>query len=244
MSPKKFILFSFNKGRIDMINIEHQNMQFAANITHDLRNPLAGIKITAQVLQQHASSPDDERLLQNIVNTTNHLSGIIDHILKMSKESAKAETTDAFSFNTLIVDVIELLSLSAEAKNLTLYADLSEDIMVMADRYRCFRILLNLVENAIKYTKKGHILIRYAIQNDRITVEVEDTGIGITKKQQAEIFKCYTQLETGCLKADGIGLGLHLALVFAQQMGGKIAVKSKKNKGSVFSFSFQSLITH
>ena len=224
-----------------MISIENEKIQFAANMTHDLRNPLAGIKITAQVLKQHAHSPDDERLLQNIVNTTTHLSGIIDHILQMSKESGKEEAIASFSLSQLITEVIEIISLSAAAKNLTLYADLSNDIMVTADRYRCFRVLLNLVENAVKYTKKGHILIRYAVQDDNIMLEVEDTGIGMTKKQQAEIFKCYSQLETGSLRSEGIGLGLHLALLFAQQMGGKITVKSKKNKGSVFSFSLKLL---
>lgn len=220
-----------------MISVNNENIQFAANITHDLRNPLAGIKITAQVLKQHAHSSDDERLLQNIVNTTTHLSNIIDNILTMSKESSKEEAIYSFSLRELVTDVMQIVTLSVEAKKLGFYVDLSKDIIITGDRYRCFRILLNLVENAIKYTHRGHISLRYSLENNLVTVEIEDTGIGMTKKQQADIFKCYTQLESGSLASSGVGLGLHLVQLFTEQMGGKITVKSKIKKGSIFCFS-------
>ena len=78
-------------------------------------------------------------------------------------------------------------------------------------------MLLNLVENAIKYTEKGYIIIRFSCEGEHIILSVEDTGIGISKDKQADIFNCYTQLESGSLLAQGVGLGLHLALVFAEQ---------------------------
>ena len=221
-----------------MISIENEKIQFAANITHDLQNPLTGIKITAQALiKAHPYSEDEERLLQNIVNTTNNMSKFITHILRMSKESNTEEAISTFSIRQLITSVIEIVSLSAEAKALPIYVDVSKDMMITADRYRCFRILLNLVQNAVKYTEKGQISIRFSYQNDTVTLAVEDTGIGISKEKQADIFKCYTQLNAGFLHAEGIGLGLHLALLFAQQVDGEIAVKSKRKKGSIFSFS-------
>ena len=230
------------EGCIDMINVENEKMQFAANITHDLRNPIAGIKATVEALiRTRSHSSDEERLLQNIINTTNHMTKLIDHVLQISKESNTEEAIYTFSLRQLIADVIEIISLSAEAKNLAIFVDVSKDLMITADRYRCFRILLNLVQNAIKYTETGHILIRFSSQNGFITLEVEDTGIGISKEKQSDIFKCYNQLETGLLHAGGIGLGLHLALLFAEQMNGKITVKSKQKKGSKFSFSFKSL---
>ncbi|MBY0545355.1 MAG: HAMP domain-containing histidine kinase [Gammaproteobacteria bacterium] len=224
-----------------MVNLETEKMQFAANLTHDLRNPLAGIKTTAEVLKAHVNNADDKRLLQNIVNTTNHLADIIDHILHMSKESSKEEAVYTFSLRQLISEVVEVVALSAEAKGLALFVDLSKDYFITADRYRCFRILLNLVENAVKYTEEGHILIRSSIQSSQVLLEVEDTGVGISEEKQIDIFNCYTQLERGTLRCHGIGLGLHLALCFAKQMGGDIDVKSQKNKGSTFSFSFPSL---
>ncbi|MBY0544975.1 MAG: HAMP domain-containing histidine kinase [Gammaproteobacteria bacterium] len=224
-----------------MISVENEKMQFAANLTHDLRNPLAGIKTTAEVLEKNSLNADDKRLLQNIVNTTTHLADIIDHILHMSKESSKEEAIYTFSLRQLISEVTEVVALSAEAKGLALYADLSKDYFITADRYRCFRILLNLVENAIKYTEEGHILIRSLVQDNQVLLEVEDTGIGISEEKQADIFDCYTQLETGSLHCNGIGLGLHLVLCFAKQIGGEISVKSQKSKGSTFSFSFPSL---
>ncbi|MFN7096233.1 MAG: sensor histidine kinase [Gammaproteobacteria bacterium] len=225
-----------------MDSAEKEKIQFAANMTHDLRNPIAGIKIAAEVImKKHIYDADEERLLQNIVKTSNKLDDIITHILKMSKESSAEEAICTFSLNQLITDVIDTVSLAAEAKNLILRADLLNDKIITADRFRCFRILLNLVENAVKYTEKGHIIIRGQHINGIITFQVEDTGIGISKKEQAEIFKCYTQLRKGYLNSKGIGLGLHLALVFARQMGGEITVKSKKYKGSTFSFSFKPL---
>ena len=218
--------------------VKNEKIQFAANITHDLQNPLTGIKITAQALiKAHPYSADEERLLQNIVNTTNNMSKFITHILRMSKESNKEEAIATFSIHQLIMEVIEMVALSAEAKGLPIYLDVPKDMRITADRYRCFRILLNLVQNAVKYTEKGHISIRFAYQNDTVTLSVEDTGIGISKEKQADIFKCYAQLDAGFLHAEGIGLGLHLALLFAQQVGGEIAVKSKSKKGSTFIFS-------
>ncbi|NNM59182.1 MAG: HAMP domain-containing histidine kinase [Legionellales bacterium] len=221
------------------IALANEKMQFAANITHDLLSPIAGIKSTAEVLiNTHTHSSDEERLLKNIVNTTTQMTKFIDHVLKMSKESSTEEAIYTFSLRQLIADVIEIVSLSAEAKNLAIYIDASKDRVITADRYRCFRVLLNLVENAIKYTQKGHVLIRFTCENERIILDVEDTGIGISKEKQVDIFNCYTQLEAGSLLGEGIGLGLHLALLFAKQIGGEITIRSKKNKGSVFSFSF------
>jgi signal transduction histidine kinase len=218
--------------------LKNEKIQFAANITHDLQNPIAGIKITAQALiKAYPYSKDEERLLQNIVNTTNNMSKFITHILRMSKESNKEESISTFSIYQLIIEVIGMVALSAEAKGLPINMDVPKNMMITADRYRCFRILLNLVQNAVKYTEKGQISIRFSYKNDSITLEVEDTGIGISKEKQADIFNCYMQLDAGFLHAEGIGLGLHLALLFAQQVGGEIAVKSKKNKGSTFSFS-------
>ncbi|MBY0544168.1 MAG: HAMP domain-containing histidine kinase [Gammaproteobacteria bacterium] len=229
---------------VGMTSVENEKMQFAANLTHDLRSPLSGIRTTAEVLKKNAHNADDQRLLQNIVNTTTHLADIIDHILHMSKESSKEDVIYTFSLRQLMSEVVEVVALSAEAKGLALYADLTKDYFITADRYRCFRILLNLVENAVKYTQKGHVLIRSTVKNDLVMLEVEDTGIGISKAKQVDIFNCYTQLESGSLHCNGIGLGLHLVLLFTKQMGGDVTVKSRKNKGSTFSFSFPSLSHH
>ncbi|MBY0544195.1 MAG: HAMP domain-containing histidine kinase [Gammaproteobacteria bacterium] len=224
-----------------MMNVVNEKLQFAANLTHDLRSPLSGIKTTAEVLKKSSLDSDDRRLLQNIVNTTTHLAGIIDHILHMSKESSKEDVIYTFSLRQLMSEVVEVVALSAEAKGLALYADLTKDYFITADRYRCFRILLNLVENAVKYTQNGHVLIRSSLQSNLVMLEVEDTGIGISKAKQTDIFNCYTQLEAGSLHCSGIGLGLHLVLCFAKQMGGEVTVKSRKNKGSTFRFSFSSI---
>lgn len=223
-----------------MISVEDEKIQFAANMTHDLRNPLAGIKLSAEVLAKQIHDPDGQQLIQNIVKTSQRLTEMVDYFLKMSRQSGKEECLISFSLRELINEVMDVVTPSAQAKSLTLCADVASDIMVTADRYRCFRVLLNLAENAIKYTQNGHVLIRSSSQGSQVTLEVEDTGIGIAKKYQQAIFTCYTQLQAGSLPTIGIGLGLHLAFLFAQQMEGKLTVKSKKNKGSTFSFSFPS----
>lgn len=224
-----------------MISVENEKVQFAANMTHDLLNPLSGIRLTAELLQKKLTDLNDQRLAKNIVTAANHLLKMVDHVLKMSRETDKELKICTFSLRELVSEVIGTVAITAEVKNIALNIDLPQDYIVTTDRNRCFRVLLNLVENAIKYTPKGHILIRSTCQNNVIRLDVEDTGIGISKEKQASIFCCYTQLEAGLLGSEGIGLGLHLVLLFAEQMGGKITVESKKNKGSTFSFSFKSL---
>ncbi len=224
-----------------MSTIENDKIQFMANVTHDLLNPLSGIRMTARMLKENLTNLEDRRLAENIAMATIHLSETIERILKMSKETSKEAVIERFSLRRVMIEVIKTVAISAEAKNLPIYLDFAKDYVVMADKYRCFRVLLNLVENAIKYTKKGHVLIHCLCEDEAITLVVEDTGIGISKEKQAAIFDCYAQLDAGLLDCQGIGLGLHLALLFAQQMGGEITVKSRKNKGSTFSFSFKSL---
>lgn len=236
--------FSLNLHKTKGINMstsENDKIQFMANVTHDLLNPLCGIQLTARMLQKTLTNPEEQRLAENIAMATTHLSQTIDHILKMSKETNKEALIECFSLRRMVMDVVKTVSITADAKNIQIYVDFSKDYVVTADKYRCFRILLNLVENAIKYTEKGHILIRSLCEDGTITLAVEDTGIGISKEKQATIFNCYTQLDAGLLDCQGIGLGLHLALLFAQQMAGEITIKSRKNKGSTFSFSFKSL---
>ncbi|MFN7098574.1 MAG: sensor histidine kinase [Gammaproteobacteria bacterium] len=218
---------------------EAEKLQFAANLTHDLYNPIAGIKTAAQaIMLTRPHDADEERLLQHIVKTSNKLYDIIAHVLKMSKAVNEEEVICTFSLRQLIDEVVDTVLLSAEAKNLMLKVDLPSDISITTDNSRCYLILLNLVQNAIKYTRKGHVLIRGIKKENSIHIEVEDTGIGISKKNQKEIFKCYKQVKSGSLEMSGIGLGLHLSLQFAEQMSGEITIKSKKNKGSSFIFSF------
>jgi two-component system aerobic respiration control sensor histidine kinase ArcB len=216
---------------------------FIANISHDLRTPLSGILGAAELLKSRVSH-SAEKIPYQIADASKVLLNLFDEIIEYIKTEADSPQlqNNQFSMKQIVDDIVSLLKLAAEDKKLKLKVILDTSIpnYLIGDISRIHRILLNLVSNAIKFTKKGFVAINITLakENEKaviLKIIVKDTGIGIPSNKLDQIFTRFTRLNTayqGTFK--GAGLGLSIVKQFVEEMGGEIHVESQLNKGSQF----------
>ncbi len=214
---------------------------FLANMSHELRTPLNAILGFSSMMRQDPELTAGQRENIDIINRSGaHLLGLINDVLEIAKiESGKLQLEVApFDLGAMVRDVCEMMRLRAEQKGLRLELDQSSEFprYIKGDEARLRQILVNLLGNAVKFTEEGGVTIRLGVRNNaryHLMVEVEDSGIGISRAEQEKLFQPFVQLSQGAGKG-GTGLGLSIAQQFAQLMGGHIVVDSTPGKGSVF----------
>ena len=221
---------------------------FLANMSHELRTPLNAILGFAQIMQrdQFVSRSQLENL--NIINRSGeHLSSLINDVLDMSKIEAGGVTLYCQSFNLhqLLDTTAEMLKFKADAKNIQFLFELHRNVptYIRTDERKLRQVLINLLNNALKFTEQGRVILRVKADNDNpnlLWFEVEDTGAGIEPEELPTLFDAFTQTETGRRAEEGTGLGLPISRKFVQLMGGDITVNSRLNQGTVFRFQILS----
>lgn len=215
---------------------------FLANMSHELRTPLHGILGFAQILNELT----DDLYLKEIANTI-HKSGTrlmttLNQILDLSRIEANKVNINwtKVNINKLIIEIVKLFEQSALNKNLYIETNLpSEDIISETDERILTDILNNLVNNAIKFTNKGGIIIELIKEDNHFSISIHDTGIGIPESKYELIFQEFRQESEGLSRSfEGSGLGLSLAKKFTELLGGEIKVSSVISKGSTFTVRF------
>lgn len=217
---------------------------FLATMSHELRTPLNSIIGFTRILRQGLAGPinDEQRKQLDLVqNSGRHLLSLINDLLDLSRiEAGKAEVEHKpFNFAEVVAEVVENIAPLAKEKDLTVVAELPGPVIAMVgDRRRCYQVLLNLVNNAVKFTDEGDITIAARVDENRLQVYVADTGIGIKPEQKRMLFEAFRQLDTSSQRLyEGTGLGLHLCKKSLSLMRGEISVESEVGKGSRFTFS-------
>jgi PAS domain S-box-containing protein len=219
--------------------------QFLASMSHELRTPLNAILGFTGTLLMKLPGPltdEQERQLQIVRSSAGHLLSLINDILDLAKiESGKRELTfEPVCVADVVDDVLAALSSRAAEKGLEFTGEVGEDRKtVVTDRRALAQILLNLTDNAIKYTEKGSVRIgvRATGWNGRaaLAVSVADTGRGIKAEDLDRLFKAFEQLDpTSTRRFQGTGLGLHLSRTLAQLLDGELSVASEYGAGSTF----------
>ncbi|MGN7613626.1 transporter substrate-binding domain-containing protein [Magnetococcales bacterium HHB-1] len=222
---------------------------FLANMSHELRTPLHAIIGFAQLLLRSQKLKKEHRENLNIIwHSGEHLLSLISDILEMSKIEARKTTfnTETVDLRRQIYDVTEMMRIRIEEKGLGLYIEeRTADLPLYADldMGKLRQILINLLSNAMKFTKVGNITLRiHTIPLPKIDdqvmlhIEVEDTGIGIPTKSLTTIFNPFEQIRPHHSSLEGTGLGLSITRHFVQLLGGDISVTSTEGKGSLFQF--------
>ncbi|MEH8016106.1 ATP-binding protein [Rheinheimera muenzenbergensis] len=218
---------------------------FLANMSHEIRTPLTAIIGFSEQAQYESDAGKLQNYLQRVLKSGDHLLGLINDILDLSKiEAEKLELNyEDFNWLALLDDVYLLTRTQAEAKGLQCVLDLHFPLpeQIFNDPLRFRQVLLNLTSNSVKFTKKGKIVIvvAYDVLSQQLSIKVKDSGVGMSVDELSRIFQPFVQADSTVTRHfGGTGLGLVISKKLMQQMGGDIQVESVKGIGSCFELVF------
>lgn len=221
--------------------------QFLSNMSHEIRTPLNAIIGLTELADDHAISPGTKEYLSSIKFAADNLLVIVNDILDFSKiEAGKIEFVNSdFSLRNQIREIVKAIHFRADDKVIGISYSIDKKIpeYICADQVRLNQILMNLLNNAVKFTHEGEITINCHLEKTEsilnyIKFEVRDSGIGIPASRLEHIFDSFTQVsEDTRIKYGGTGLGLAICKKLVELYGGEISVESEMGKGSVFSFT-------
>jgi len=227
-------------------NADKAKSNFLANMSHEIRTPMNAINGMAEFILRDSADEEAKKNASMIKSATRSLINIINDILDFSKiESGKMEIiNDSYSLSSLVNDVATMIRIRLEDKKVSLKLDVDPELPdnLFGDEGRIKQILINLLNNAVKFTHVGEITLimgfeRLGTDRIRIIAKVRDTGIGIKEEELGKIFDSFTQADTKRNRSiEGTGLGLAICRKLTAMMGGELRVTSEYGKGSEFSF--------
>lgn len=233
------------KGTLSKLKeMDVKKNEFISIAAHELKTPLTSIHGFSQLLQNKSVLEDHkkrENYLKIMEDETKRLAKLVNDILDFSRIDLGAMK---FSFeeadvNEIMEAVESEMDMLIKEKGLESEYDIEKDLpKIVTDRERVIEIMINLINNSVKYTPKGKITVKIFREKESVHFMVKDTGIGIAKEYHDKIFGRFYQVDSSCTrKAGGVGLGLALCKEFLNLMGGKIWFKSEFGKGSEFHFT-------
>ncbi len=221
--------------------------EFLANMSHEIRTPMNAIIGMTHLAQRTELTPKQHNYLRKINNSAQSLLRIINNILDFSKiEAGKLELElMTFSLDDVLSTLSDIVGLKAEEKGIGLVFSIAPDTpcQLLGDSLRLSQILINLVNNAIKFTEHGEVTVAVMLEEQRgetvlLKYSITDTGIGMTPEQVSNLFQPFSQADTSITRHyGGTGLGLAISKQLAETMGGRIWADSELDKGSTFSFT-------
>ncbi len=231
----------------EAVEAERVKDTFLANVSHETRTPMNAIIGLSHILLQSDLDHAQKTNISKIKRSAEHLLAITNDILDFSKiEAGKLDINNVnFECRQFFSDLADMMSIQAVEKKLDLIFDVSQEVpdSLIGDPLRISQVLINLINNAIKFTDQGEIILHVSVvehesNNYQIRFEVEDTGIGLTEEQMSRLFQAFDQADNSISrKYGGTGLGLAISKELVEKMGAKLKVKSTFRGGSTFYFS-------
>ena len=231
---------------------EHQS-DFLANISHEMRTPLNAVLGTAEIALRRDMSDEMREYLHQIKSSAHHLLMIINDILDFSKIETGEMSIVPVDYEplSLINDVAGIVNNQIGSKNIEFTIDVPPDLplSLKGDNVRIRQVLINLLNNAVKFTKSGNVSLKISTRpisdkNVMLIASVSDTGCGISQENIGRLFKMFRQIDSKRNRnVEGTGLGLAISKKLLGLMGGTISVESEPGKGSTFTFEVPQEIT-
>jgi signal transduction histidine kinase len=222
---------------------EEEWLRFVDTLSHELKTPLTSIIAAAGLLAEELESSDrsHQKLIQTIIQNANNLETRLAELLDIVKTgSGKLQLQlEPVDMKSLVLGTCQQISPLLRGKRQKLNTEIPDAVpLIHGDGQRLEQVLLNLLNNAAKFTPEGgNILVRMRKNDTELVIDVRDNGIGIAREEQFRLFKPYSRLSSDRQRHPGLGLGLALAKQVVELHGGKIWVESEPGKGSTFSFS-------
>jgi PAS domain S-box-containing protein len=221
---------------------------FLANMSHEIRTPMNAVIGMAHLASKTEMTPKQQDYLNKIQSSANSLLGIINDILDFSKIEAGKLDMETVEFDLLetmdnVANVITVKAQERENLEVLFYLDPEVPNFLVGDSLRLNQILVNLGNNAVKFTEQGEIVLSVRVNersDDKVTLQfsVRDTGIGMTAEQQGKLFQAFSQADTSTTrKYGGTGLGLTISKRLVNLMGGEIWIESEPGQGTTFNFT-------
>lgn len=223
----------------DLKRSEQMRREFVANVSHELRTPITGVKSYAETLAADPDMPADtrERFLNVILNESDRMTKIVQDLLTLSRFDAGSFefSFDEVSFETSVRDVYNAVRMEAQAHGHVFVLEVEPGIpRIRGDKARVEQVLMNMVSNAIKYTKDGgRITIKAGVRGGEVWCSVKDNGIGIPKDDTTKVFDRFYRVDKArSRESGGTGLGLSIAQEIVVRHGGRIDLKSRLGHGT------------
>ena len=214
--------------------------EFLSRMSHELRTPLNAILGFGQLLERQSPTPTQRTRVQHVITAGRHLLALINEVLDISRiEAGRIQLSlEPVCVAEAVQETLDLMRPLANERRIQLIADVDMDstVHVLADRQRFKQVLLNLLTNAVKYTPgSGSVTVSYAANgNEKLRIQVRDSGPGIAKEKLARLFTPFDRLGAELSNVEGTGLGLVLSQRLIHAMGGAIGVESGHGQGSMF----------
>ena len=232
---------SYNAMAQQIENFDRSRSQFVQNASHELKTPLATMKLLLENMLYDPDMPGEIRqeFMQDMDHEIDRLSGIITDLLtltQMDSQPHAALRLGPVDLSALVEDTLHTLEIAADQQQVTLQAEVAPQLTLLADESKLSQVVYNLIDNAVKYTSAGGtVTVRLALQGKEAVLTVQDTGIGIPPEDLPHIFDRFYRVDKArSRQSGGTGLGLSIVRQMVQLHGGAIHVDSAPEKGSVF----------
>ena len=216
--------------------------RFSSDVSHELRTPVAGIMLSAEeALNEDKNSSEYKETLETILDESKKMSAMISQLLMMARsdEGNYIHEMESIDISELTQSIVDEMAKKNTGSDRTISADIEEGITMLVEETLYMRLLMNLIDNAIKYSPQGgSILVTLKDSKDGICLSVQDNGIGISKEDLPKIWDRFFKADPSRLDSSP-GLGLSLVKWIAELHGGTVGVKSEYGKGSTFEIHFK-----